>query len=212
MAHTIDRRTGLAGELALRRDGSHFEIIANGTFLMDTRNGTSERLLVSAAASRMPPGSPLLLGGLGVGFSLRAALDDPRVGPVVVVEREPAVIEWNRGPLSAVHGAALSDPRVRCVPADFLAWLSETQDPFGAICLDIDNGPDWTVTPGNAALYTETGLATLGARLVPGGVLAIWSASASDPFAARLRACFVDVEVLPVPVPRGEPDVVYVAV
>lgn len=205
----IDRRTGSAGELALRRDGEHYEIIANGVFLMDTRGGASERLLVTAAADRMPAGEPVLIAGLGVGFSLRAALDHPAVGVVVVVEREPAVIEWNRGPLSAQHADGLADARVSCVQADFLGWLGSTGAHFGAICLDIDNGPEWTVTPGNAELYSESGLAALAARLGPGGVLAVWSAAASEPFAARLRARFDRVEALPVAVPRGEPDVVY---
>jgi spermidine synthase len=211
VAETIDRRTGAAGELALRRDGDHFEIIANGVFLMDTRNGSSERLLVDAAASHMPAGAPLLIGGLGVGFSLRAALDHPNAGPVVVVEREAAIIEWNHGFLRSFHTNALADPRVTCAQADFLAWLSQTRSHFGAICLDLDNGPEWTVSPANAAVYTDAGLASLAAHLVPGGVLAVWSASASEPFEARLRARFSRIEVLPVPVPRGEPDVVYLA-
>lgn len=209
MARTIDRRTGAAGELALRRDGDHYEIIANGVFLMDTRGGSSERLLVDAAAGRMPAGARVLIGGLGVGFSLRAALDHPRVGSVVVVEREPAVIEWNNGPLRRFHADALSDPRVTCVEADFPAMLRESDDRFGAICLDIDNGPEWTVSDGNAAVYTETGLDLLVGRLVTGGVLAVWSAAASDAFTERLRTRFDRVEVLPVPVPRGEPDVVF---
>lgn len=193
----------------MRRNGADFEIIANGTFLMDTRDGTSERLLVTAAADRMPAGAPILIGGLGVGFSLRAALDHPRAGSVVVVERERAVVDWNHGPLAAFHADALADPRVACVEADLVAWLSQTRDLFGAVCLDVDNGPEWTVTDENAALYTESGIARLAGMLVPGGVLAIWSAAGSDAFAARLRRHFPAVDVLAVPVPRGEPDVVY---
>jgi spermidine synthase len=209
VADVIDRRAGEAGELALRQVGEHFEIIANGVFLMDTRNGESERLLVDAAAAEMPLGGSMLIGGLGVGFSLRAALDHPRVGRVVVVEREAAVIDWNRGPLRAVHGDALADPRVRCVPADLVAWLgSET---FAAICLDVDNGPEWTVSPENAVLYNDSGLALLAGMLEPGGVLAVWSAAASEPFAERLRARFARVVVMTIPVPRGEPDVVYLS-
>ncbi|HEV2784609.1 MAG TPA: spermidine synthase [Actinophytocola sp.] len=209
MADTIDRRLGVAGELVLRRSGDHFEIIANGVFLMDTRNGESERLLVTSAAAAMPPG-PLLIGGLGVGFSLRAALDHPRVADITVVEREAAVIDWCSGPLRHVHDDALSDPRVRCVHADLRAWLPDKAG-FAAICLDIDNGPEWTVSPDNAALYAPAGLDLLAGALAPGGVLAVWSASASEAFAARLRARFDHVEQLPVPVPRGEPDVVYLA-
>lgn len=207
----LDRRAGVGGELVLRAAGEHFEVIANGVFLMDTRNGESERLLVDAAAARMPERGRMLVGGLGVGFSLRAAIDHPRVGEVVVVEREPAVVEWNRGPLRAVHGDALADPSVRCVEADLVAWLSATDERFDAVCLDVDNGPEWTVTEGNAVLYGECGLGVVRDRLAGGGVLAVWSANASEPFERRLRAAFEDVEVLPVPVPRGEPDVVYLA-
>jgi spermidine synthase len=206
----LDRRAGVGGELVLRSVGDHFEVIANGVFLMDTRNGESERLLISAAAARMPAGGRMLVGGLGVGFSLRAAVDHPRVGAVVVVEREPAVIAWNRGPLRDVHGDALDDPSVTVVEADLVPWLA-CADQFDALCLDIDNGPEWTVTEGNAALYGDSGLRVLRSRLTPGGVLAVWSANASAPFEARLRTVFEDVQVLAVPVPRGEPDVVYLA-
>jgi spermidine synthase len=211
VADTLSRLPGAAGELVLRRSGPHFEIIANGMFLMDTRDGTSERLLATAAADRMPAGGRMLIGGLGVGFSLRAALDHPHVGDIVVVEREPAVITWNHGPVRHLHGDALADPRVRCVEADLLTWLPACAERFGAICLDIDNGPEWTVDDANAVLYSGTGLAGLAAALTPGGVLAIWSAAASAPFATRLRARFGSVEVFPVPVPRGEPDLVYLA-
>ncbi|HEU5473920.1 MAG TPA: spermidine synthase [Actinophytocola sp.] len=211
MAYSVDRRPGVAGELVLRRSGEHFEIIANGTFLMDTRNGESERLLVRAAADVMPPGAPLLIGGLGVGFSLRAALDHPNVGPVTVVEREPAVIAWNTGPLAAVHDAALTDPRVTCVEADLITWLPTHPTPFAAICLDIDNGPEWTVTPGNAILYTESGLTLLRDVLTPTGTLAIWSAADSTPFTTLLRTHFPHVTTIPIPVPRGDPDVIFLA-
>jgi spermidine synthase len=207
----LDRLAGVCGELALRRVGADFEIIANGVFLMDTRNGESERLMVAAVAERMPAGGRLLVGGLGVGFSLRAALDEPRVGEVVVVERERAVIDWNRGPLRERHGDALADPRARCVAADLLTWLPDSGEIFDGICLDIDNGPEWTVTDGNAALYGSSGLDMLAATLSPGGVLAVWSAGASPAFARRLTSRFGEVETLSVPVPRGEPDLVYLA-
>ena len=207
--------TGRGGELVLRRDGSAFEVIANGVFLMDTRNGESERLLVTGAADRLAPGATILIGGLGVGFSLRAALDHPNVGSVVVVEREAAVIEWNRsGPLRLVHGDALADPRVRVVEADLVAWLRSASfagERFDALCLDIDNGPEWTVTEGNAELYAESGVDGLARLLRPGGVLAVWSAGAASSFTDRLRARFADVRTVDVPVPRGEPDVLWFA-
>lgn len=207
----LDRLGGVCGELVLRSAGADFEIIANGVFLMDTRNGESERLMVAATADRMRAGGRLLVGGLGVGFSLRTALDHPRVGEVVVVERERAVIDWNRGPLSVRHGDALADPRSRCVEADLLSWLPSAGEIFDGICLDIDNGPEWTVTAGNAALYDSAGLDMVAAALAPGGVLAVWSAGASPEFTARLAARFGDIETLAVPVPRGEPDLVFLA-
>ena len=178
-------------------------------FLMDTRNGESERLMVAAAADRMPPGTTMLIGGLGVGFSLRAALDHPAVGSVVVVEREPAVIEWNRDVLGNTE--VLADPRVRLVRADLLTWLP-TAGRFGALCLDIDNGPEWTVDEGNASLYGPPGLAMIDAALAPGGVLAVWSAGRAPAFATALADRFGPVETLEIPVPRGEPDLVFLVI
>jgi spermidine synthase len=209
-AVVVDRVTSGRGEIVLRRCGRHHEIISNGVFLMDTRGGSSERLLVSAALAAVPPSRPvdLLIGGLGVGFSLDEAVGSARPASITVVEIEPAVIGWHRDHLDA---GALDDPRVRIVRADLLAFLASAGDSFDAICLDIDNGPEWTVTDHNRDLYGADGLALVRRRLRPGGVLAVWSAAESAGFAALLRAAFADVAVLPVPVPRGVPDVVYVA-
>lgn len=208
----LARVEGRCGELVLRQVGEHFEVIANGVFLMDTRGGASERLLVTAAADRMPSDrGHVLIGGLGVGFSLAAAIGHPRVERVTVVEREPAVIEWARGPLAPFNKHALDAPQVRCVEADLLDYLRTAEAEFDAICLDIDNGPHWTVTEGNRELYGDAGLDLLAARLAVESVLAVWSAAAVPEFAARLRTRFDEVEVLTVPVPRGEPDAVFVA-
>jgi spermidine synthase len=209
VSEVLARVDGVCGELVLRRAGPHHEIIANGVFLMDTRNGESERLMVAAAADRMPAGSTMLIGGLGVGFSLREALDHPAVGSVVVVEREPAVIGWNRRELG--NAGVLADPRVRVVRDDLLAWLP-TAGRFGALCLDIDNGPEWTVDEGNASLYGPAGLTMIGDALVPGGVLAVWSAGRSPAFTAALADRFGAVETFEIPVPRGEPDLVFVVI
>jgi spermidine synthase len=212
MTEVLDEVDGVCGHLVLRRVGGDFEVIANGVFLMDTRNGESERLLVSVAADLVPGMARMLIGGLGVGYSLRAALDHPGVGDIVIVERERSVIEWNRtGPLREVNGDALADERVTVVEADLVEWMGRTEERFDALCLDIDNGPQWIVTEGNAALYGNSGLRTLGARLRPGGVLAVWSAEASPAFTRRLRSRFNEVRVLEVPVPQGEPDVVWLA-
>jgi len=207
ISQVLARVDGVCGELVLRRAGRHHEIIANGVFLMDTRNGESERLMVRAAAERMPPGR-LLVGGLGVGFSLREALAHPSVDEVVVVEREPAVIEWNTVYLG--NGPVLADPRVRVVRDDLLTWLP-TAGRFSALCLDIDNGPEWTVDDGNAALYGPAGLDMIADALVPGGVLAVWSAGKAPAFVTALTERFGPVETLEIPVPRGEPDLVFLA-
>ncbi|OPC80392.1 spermidine synthase [Embleya scabrispora] len=214
-AEEIERVPAADGELALRRAGEHYEIISNGCFLMDTRAGASERLLArTALAAVTAPGDlRVLVGGLGVGFTLRETLTDPRVAHVRVIEREPAVVRWGRGPLAPFSGHALDDARVHVVTADLVAWVRSGagDERFHALCLDIDNGPDWTVTDGNASLYDDAGLAALRERLAPGGVLTVWSATASPGFADRLRGHFARVRVERVPVARGEPDVVFVA-
>ncbi|MQA96995.1 MAG: spermidine synthase [Streptosporangiales bacterium] len=211
MDGTVERVRGPSGELALRRAGGHFEIISNGVFLMDTRDGRSERALVAAALDGPRGPYDVLIGGLGVGFSLREALDTPGTRRVTVVEIEPAVITWNRGPLGAVVGEPLNDPRTEVVNADLVAWIRAGTGRYDAICLDIDNGPGWTVTEENAGLYTGAGLDALIARLAPGGRLAVWSAAAAPEFARRLESRFDAVRTVEVPVPRGEPDVVYVS-
>ena len=143
----------------LRRAQAQHEIIHNGVFLMDTRNGASERLLVRAAldACRQPH-LRILIGALGVGFSLDEALRHPAVTEVAVIEVEEAIIRWHATHFGAHASTALEDPRTRVVNADLVAWLVDGADQFDAICLDVDNGPDWTVAAGNAALYTEQGL------------------------------------------------------
>jgi len=205
----VERVVGRCGELALLRRDGHYEIVANGVFLMDTRGGGSERLHVSAAAGRMPPPGRMLIGGLGVGFSLAAALAHPGVGEVHVVEREPAVLRWNRGPLAPVNANALLDPRVRTYEADVVDWLANAPGcSLDAICLDVDNGPEWLVTPGNAWLYSNDGLRTAARVLSPDGVLTIWSAAPAPAFVARMNEHFAEVEITEVSAAQGEPDVI----
>ena len=209
----MERVTGRCGELVLRRAGDDHEIVANGVFLMDTRGGASERLLATATADRMPAPGRLVIGGMGVGFTLAAALAHPAVGEVHVVEREPDVLRWNRGPLAAGHGHALDDPRVHAHTADLADWLA-TAAPGSCdgLCLDTDNGPDWLVDPGNAGLYADDGVAAAARALSAGGVLAIWSAAPSPALAARLADHFTETTTLEVPAARGEPDVVLLGV
>ncbi|MCF3963183.1 spermidine synthase [Streptomyces fuscigenes] len=222
---TLDRRDGPHGEIVLRRrpaegDGQDvLEIIENGTFLMDTSDGRSERLLVEAALHALPEDRQamlpsVLIGGLGVGFSLAHAVADPRWGRIAVVEREQAVIDWHHaGPLARISKAALVDPRTVILHTDLIEYLSTTSDRYDALCLDIDNGPGWTVTESNQNLYTEEGLAACQALLNPSGVLAVWSAQPSATFADALRnAGFTGVRAEEVGVARGAPDVVHLAV
>jgi spermidine synthase len=206
----VDRRQTPRGELVLRRAGEHFEVIANGTFLMDTRDGRSERALVrevivGKACVR------LLLAGLGVGFSLDEALGADAVAEVVVVELEAVVVEWVRTHLGGLTERGLGDPRVRLVVGDIRDVLETTEDEFDAICLDIDNGPGWLVHEANAEVYADAMLALIGRRLRAGGRLAVWAAAPDVEFEARLRGHFGEVATVSIPVARGPDDVVYVA-
>ncbi|MFC4032476.1 spermidine synthase [Streptomyces polygonati] len=218
----LERTEGPYGEVVLRRRGGRFEIIANGCFLMDTSDGRSERLLVDAALDALEEGRTgqargglsVLIGGLGVGFSLERAAAEPRWARIDVVERETAVVAWHRGgPLAPYSGHALDDPRVRVLETDLVAYVAGAGERYDALCLDIDNGPDWTVTENNDSLYTPSGLTACRERLNPGGVLAVWSARPSAAFEAALRgAGFSRARTIEVPVARGVPDVVHVAV
>ncbi|MEU9588550.1 spermidine synthase [Streptomyces sp. NPDC048219] len=212
----LDRREGPYGEVVLRRHGALLQIIANGCFLMDTSDGRSERRLVDAAAEALDGRAAphVLIGGLGVGFSLVHAAADPRWGRIAVVERERAVVDWHRaGPLAELSAGALADPRTEIVEADLVDYVNETSATYDALCLDIDNGPDWTVTEGNDGLYSPSGLAGCARVLRPGGVLAVWSAQPSPEFEETLRnAGFQQVRTEEIPVARGVPDVVHLGI
>ena len=177
---------------------------------MDTRDGRSERALVREAIDGSDD-ARVLLGGLGVGFSLDEALASPRVRAVVVVEIEEAIVRWARTHLRGLCPGGVDDPRVDVVVGDLAAHLRESSETYDAICLDVDNGPDWLSREPNAWLYGDAGLDCLRGRLAPGGRLALWSASASPDVARRLEQRIGPVHTVAVPVARGPDDVIYVA-
>jgi spermidine synthase len=207
----LDRVETPRGELVLRRVDRAFEVISNGVFLMDTRDGRSERALVRAAVARHPAARRLLVGGLGVGFSLLEAVASPGLTGIDVVEIEPVLVGWHETHLRDLTGSALRDPRVNVLQRDVRDHLRESPGWYDIVCLDVDNGPGWTVTEDNAELYSAAGLTTCVAALAPGGVLAVWSAHRSPAYEQLVGETLGDLEVVEVEVARGEPDVVYLA-
>jgi spermidine synthase len=205
----LDRVTTPRGELVLRRVDDAFEVISNGVFLMDSRDGRSERALVRAALERHPAARRLLLGGLGVGFSLLEAVASPGLTGIDVVELEPVLIGWHEMFLRDLTGPALHDPRVTVLERDVRDHLQASPGRYDIVCLDVDNGPGWTVTEDNAELYSAGGLARCVGALVPGGVLAVWSAHRSPAYERLVRETLGNLEMVEVEVARGEPDVVY---
>ncbi|MGH6617065.1 spermidine synthase [Sphingomonas sp.] len=180
------------GELKLFRRGGDWSIMLGGNELMSSRVRGSEEALATLALARVARAdAKVLIGGLGMGFTLRAAL--AVLGPaaeVTVAELVPAVIDWALGPMAAVHDGSLEDPRVHMIEGDVGPLIRARDAVFDAILLDVDNGPDGLTRGGNNGLYSARGLAAARAALRPGGVLAIWSAGADATFARRLRDGF----------------------
>lgn len=179
--------------LRLLQRGGEFSIrLSGGNELMNSRLGHSEEELARLALARLPEGNGprVLIGGLGMGFTLRAALAlVPAQGRVVVAEIVPELVDWAEQHMAAVFGTSLSDPRAGIQRRDVGALIREASGAWDAILLDVDNGPDGLTRPGNDALYSEAGLKAARHALAPGGVLAVWSASPSPAFSARLSRC-----------------------
>jgi spermidine synthase len=210
-ATVIERVTTENGEIQLQRRGSDYEIIFNGTFLMATYNGESEKLLVSQAIEAVKSPRTVLIAGLGVGFSLGEALGYSMLNKITVVEIEKKIIEWNRTHLAEFSNYGLLDPRVEVVQADFIDWMSDCRRKYDVICLDIDNGPDWLVMDNNGQLYDDKGIRSLLNILNESGAVSFWSAAKSDTLEKRLRQWFDKVKIKAVDQSRGEPDYIYVA-
>jgi spermidine synthase len=173
----------------MRRDGEYV-IFANGKSLMSSRMHGSEEALATFACrrARALAAPHVLVGGLGMGFTLRATLDVlPAGATVVVAELLPAVVEWNRGALGALAGAPLKDARVRVEVSDVAATLGSSPGRFDAVLLDVDNGPAAFTATLNTRLYDDRGLAAARMALKDGGVLAVWSAWEDRRFEQRLR-------------------------
>lgn len=185
------------GELRLFRRGDEFIIALGGNELMSSRMSGSEEALATRSCDRLRDRdtAKLLIGGYGMGFTLRAAL--AMLGPqarITVAELVPEIIEWARGPMAELAAACLDDPRVDVVVADVAAAMGAASEAFDAILLDVDNGPDGLTRPANDQIYALTGLASAKAALKPGGVLAIWSAAPDPDFTRRLIAAGFAVE------------------
>ena len=184
--------------LALTRRSGEYVILANGKSLMSSRQHGSEEALATIACARIRGREEprVLVGGLGMGFTLRATLDHlPADAAVVVAELLPAVVEWNRGPLGPLAGHPLKDRRVTVEPGDVAVTLRSSAAAFDAILLDVDNGPDAFTSAGNSALYGDAGIAAARGALREGGVLAVWSARDDRRFEQRLRYAGFRVEV-----------------
>jgi len=193
---------GGGGELGLYRRGGEFSIRVASRELMNSRLHASEEALAELACARVAarPRPQVLIGGLGMGYTLAAALC--RLGPeaaVVVAELVPAVVVWNRGPLAPLAGHPLQDDRVSVREVDVAQILLAEPQAYDAILLDVDNGPEGLARKDNDWLYARPGLTAAFAALRPAGVLAVWSAGPHRVFAQRLRRAGFVVDEICVP-------------
>jgi spermidine synthase len=183
--------------LHLYQRGGEFSIRVDGSELMNSRVHGSEDAMAEFACARIAslPCPRVLIGGLGMGYTLAAALNRLGAGSrVVLAELVPAVVAWNRGPLAALAGRPLDDNRVAVRECDIADILQTEHLAYDAILLDVDNGPRGLIRKGNDRLYTRTGLDAAFAALRPAGVFALWSASPNRVFARLLRKAGFEVD------------------
>lgn len=192
-------------ELRLYAHGRDFIIALDRNELMSTRMRHSEEMLATMTLDRLEMADPhLLIGGYGMGFTLRAAL--ARLGPkgrATVAELVPEIIEWARGPMAEVAAGCLADPRVALVMGDVGHTIEAATAQYDAILLDVDNGPDGLVRDANDWLYSAKGLSAARRALRPGGVLAVWSGAPDRAFTRRLKTAKFEVEEVEV---RARPN------
>jgi len=202
------------GALVLSQRGEEFVLRLRGAELMNSRMHQSEELLATLGCADLGPGAHVLIGGLGMGFTLRAALGVvPADAKVTVAELVPEVVAWNRGPLAHLADRPLDDPRVTVQVADVSALMRGPQAAWDVILLDVDNGPDAFTTPSNSSLYGVRGLDRARLALRPGGVLGVWSVEDNPNFTGKLhRAGFTtDKHRVPPRPSSGARHVVWIA-
>ena len=205
------------GELRLFQRGAEFSIMLGGNELMNSRLSGSEEALARLACGKIAGRSRprVLIGGLGMGFTLRAALDAlPADAEVIVAELVPPVVAWARGPLSDLFAGSIADARVEIIEKDVGDPISTSRASYDAILLDVDNGPDGLSRPENDRLYSAAGLSRARAALRPGGLLAVWSSAPDRAFAQRLRRAgfLVDEVAVRARGARGARHVIWIAV
>ncbi len=191
---------GTDGELRLMRRGAEFSIMLGTNELMNSRLSGSEAALATLAAKKIEAVAEphLLIGGLGMGFTLRAALAVLGSARIIVAELVPAVVGWARGPMTEIFGDSLRDPRVSILETDVADVIRSHPRTFDAILLDVDNGPEGLTRKANDALYNAAGLKAAHAALRPRGVLAVWSSGPHPAFTKRLRGAGFDVNEIAV--------------
>lgn len=187
------------GQLRLKRRGQEYSIMLGANELMNSRLSGSEEALATLALARLGEAHrpSVLIGGLGMGFTLRAALS--ALGPsasVVVAELVPAIVDWARGPMGDLFAGCLDDRRVAIRIEDVGAVMASEAGGFDAILLDVDNGPEGLSRQANDALYDHRGLASAWRALRVGGVLAVWSSGPDAAFTRRLEQSGFTVEVV----------------
>ena len=183
--------------LRLIRRGSEYSIMLGANELMNSRLSGSEEAMSTLAAARIAgvAAPRVLIGGLGMGFTLRTALQAFGArASIEVAELVPEIVDWARGPMAHLHAGTLDDPRVSIHVGDVGGLIRSSAGRFDAILLDVDNGPDGLSREGNDALYTAQGLQQARAALRPGGVLAVWSSGPDPRFTSRLRKAGFAVE------------------
>lgn len=195
-------------ELRLRRRGTEFAIMLGDNQLMSSRLSATEQALATIGCEKIRARERprVLIGGLGMGFTLRAALVVLGAqAEIIVAELVPAVVAWARGPMAELFGGSLTDPRVIIREVDVGKLIRSGRAAYDAILLDVDNGPEGLTRKANDGLYDPKGLRAAHASLRPGGVLAVWSSNPDPKFTARLRKTGFDVKEIPLRAkgPRG---------